>query len=134
MKRLLMISVLALFLALPAFANGPMPTDQPTTSTSSGRPMSPGRKTWTKKRVKHLKQEMNTYKSAERTTKNIDRMLGAADNNAGTVMFPSGQSPAEHRRYMINRFEYLAIKAEHGRASANEMAEMRALQSALLGH
>ena len=133
MKRFLVIGVLALFLALPAFANGPMPSDQPTTSTSSGRPMSPGRKNWTKKRVKHLKQEMNTYKSAERTSKGIDRMLGAADNNPNAVFFPSGQSAAEHRRYMINRFEYLAIKAEHGRASAKEIAEMQALQGALLG-
>lgn len=134
MKRLVMISALVLFLAPPAFANGPMPSDQPTTSTSGGRPMSPGRRSWTKKRVKQLKQEMNTYKSAERTTQGIDRMLGAADNNPGAVFFPQGQSPAEHRRYMINRFEYLAIKAEHGRASPNEMAELRALQAALLGH
>jgi hypothetical protein len=60
----------------------------------------------------------------------IDRILGAADNNTVWVVFPQGQSSAEHCQYMKARFEFLALKTEVGRASPKEISEMRALQHA----
>ena len=43
------------------------------------------------------------------------------------------RNSAERRQYYINRFEFLALKAERGKATAKDIAEMRALQHYLLG-
>jgi hypothetical protein len=126
-RVLLIVAFTALF-ALPALANGPMPGDPGTSSSTSVQPnnMSPGRQRWTKRRMKHLRQQMTDYKKAQQTAD----ALGYA---TGEYVPQLHRNPAEVRRHMINRYEFLALKAERGKASANDVAEMRALQSALLG-
>lgn len=126
-RVLLNVAFTGLF-ALPALANGPMPGDPGTSSSTSAQPnnMSPGRQRWTKRRMKHLRQQMTDYKKAQQTAD----ALGYA---TGEYVPQLHRNPAEVRRHMINRYEFLALKAERGKASANDIAEMRALQAALLG-
>ncbi|MEP7016130.1 MAG: hypothetical protein ABI925_11875 [Verrucomicrobiota bacterium] len=119
--RVVLIVSLAALIALPAIACGPSGGS----SQNTGHSMSPGRKQWTKKRMKHLKQQMSDYNSAQKWSDG----LGYA---TGEWVPQMHRNSAEHRRYMINRYEFLALKAEHGRASANDIAEMRGLQAALL--
>jgi hypothetical protein len=131
MKRLTIAVVAIAIISSPSlFANGPMPADN--NSSTSNSNMSPGREQWTRRRIKHLKHEMDEHRKADQTARNIDRILGGADENVGRVMFPQGASSAARRRYMINRYEFLALKAERGNASAKDIAEMRALRAALL--
>jgi hypothetical protein len=131
MTRLIIaLSALVISSSLPVFANGPMPADNSNSTSNSN--MNPGRERWTRNRIKHLKHEMEEHRKADQTARNIDRILGGADENVGRVMFPQGASSAARRRYMINRYEFLALKAERGNASAKDIAEMRALRAALL--
>jgi hypothetical protein len=44
------------------------------------------------------------------------------------------RNPVERRQYLINRYEFLALKTERGKATAKDIAELRALQNYLLGH
>lgn len=124
--RVLLTAALTVLFALPAFANGPMPGD-PGMSSNPPSKMTPGRQKWTKRRMKHLKQQMSDYNKARQTADT----LGYA---TGEYVPQLHRNPAEVRRHMINRYEFLALKAERGKASANDIAEMRALQAALLGH
>ena len=117
-------------LAGPAFACGPtMNGSGGGTMTNTGHPsnMSPGRERWTRKRIKHLRGQMDDYKKAQRTADG----LGYA---TGEYVPQMHHNPAEQRQYYINRYEFLALKAERGKASAKDLAEMRALQNYLLGH
>jgi hypothetical protein len=71
---------------------------------------------------------MDDYRKAQRTADN----LGYA---TGEWVPQMHRNQAERRQYMINRYEFLALKAERGKASGKDIAELRALQNALLsGH
>lgn len=76
---------------------------------------------------------MDDYNKANTVAREMDRASGAVNNDAGRFFFPSGMSARAQRQHMINRYEFLALKAERGKASADDKAEMRALQHALLG-
>lgn len=119
MKRLLVIGALALLVSSPAFANDP--------SMPSGGQMSPGRDHYTRKRIKELKQQMTDYKHAQRTADT----LGYA---TGEYVPQMHHNAAAYRQHLINRYEFLALKAERGKATAKDVAEMHALQNALLPH
>src|SRR6266481_477688 len=102
--RTVLIVALAAIFALPALACGPGMSNN---NTGTGGQMSSGRDSWTKKRIRHLKGEMEEQKKADRTARTLDRILGGADNNVGRVMFPQGASSAAQRQNMINRYEFL---------------------------
>ena len=123
----LSVSILAAMLVQPVLANDPtMSNTAPSNASSSAtgpRTMSPSREKYTRKRVIVLKQQMHDYGKAQKVADKLDLMLGR---------FPT-RSPEAERRYMINRFEYLALKAERGRATRADLAEMQQLQHTLLG-
>ena len=131
--RTLLIAVLTALFGLPVFANGPMPGDpgmsggNSTSNTNTGGQMHPGRERFTRRRIKHLRQEMDDYKKAQRTAD----QLGYA---TGEYVPQMHRNPAERRQYLINRYEFLALKAERGKATAKDIADLRALQNYLLGH
>ena len=129
----LSISVLAAMLVHPGQACGPAAsnTAQPTNNTTSSstvtvqRKMSPGRESASRKRIIVLKQQMREYRKAQNTADIMDLMQGH--------VYPAEPSREAQRRYMISRFEYLALKAERGHATTAEVTEMRQLQHTLLG-
>lgn len=88
--------------------------------------MTPGRERATRKRIIVLKEQMREYRKAQRVADVMDAMQGH-------LLYPSEPSPEAQRRHMINRFEYLALKAERGHATTAEVTEMRRLQHTLLG-
>ena len=123
MKRLFVIGALALLIPLPAFANDPsMPS-----GGTSGSQMNPGRDHYTRKRIKELKTQMTDYKKAQRAADT----LGYA---TGEWVPQMHRNPAAYRQHLINRYEFLALKAERGKATSKDIAEMRALHNHLLGH
>lgn len=122
--RTVSLASLAAVFALPAFANGPMPGD-PGMSSSAPKNTSPGRQQWTKKRIKHLKQQMSDHKKARQWSDN----LGYA---TGEYVPQLHRNAAEQRKHLINLYEFLALKAERGKATAKDIAQMRALQQYLL--
>lgn len=114
----------------PGLANEPPPSNtsqsSPTrsgTSVTVTKAVSPARQRYTKQRILVLKQQMGEYKKAQRTADKLDLMLGHYSN-------PSREA---QRRYLINRFEFLALKAERGRATRDDLNELRQLQQMLLG-
>lgn len=126
----LSITVLVVMLVPHGLANEPPPSNTaPQSSSSSGtsvtvaKTVSPSRKQYTRKRILVLKQQTAEYKRAQRTADKLDIMLGQYSN-------PSQEL---ERRYLINRFELLALKAELGRATRDELKELRQLQYKLLG-
>jgi hypothetical protein len=134
MKTTALIFSLLAFIAAPGFANGPMPGDSgmssnsnTTVTTGGGRQMSGGRDRFSRRRIKHLRQEMDDYRKAQRAA-------DALGYGTGEYLPQMHRNPAERRQYMINRYEFLALKAERGRASAKDIAEMHALQHHLLGN
>jgi hypothetical protein len=124
----------AIALVSPILANGPMPGDSGGSSYSNGASegMSPGRRHWTKHRIHELSERMSEYRKADRAAREMDRFQGAVDNNYGRFIVPEGASSTAQRHYMIDRFEYLALKAERGKATERDKAEMRALRGQLL--
>jgi Ni/Co efflux regulator RcnB len=126
--RTVLIAIFAAVFVLPAFANDPaMSTNNGGgTQMNGGSQNNPGRVRWTRKRIKHLRQRIDDYKKAERASDN----LGYA---TGEWVPQMHRNQAERRQYLINRYEFLALKAERGRATAKDIAEMRALQNSLLG-
>jgi hypothetical protein len=131
-RTVLMVTLAAVF-ALPALACGPMISGGTSNiNTGTGRTVSPERDHWARRRIKQLRAEMDAHRKADQTARTLDHILGVADNNAGRALFPEGASAAAQRRYMINRYEFLALKAELGKANAKDIAELRALQAALL--
>jgi hypothetical protein len=128
--NMLLVIILAGIVAVPAFGCGPMGTGSgggTTTSNGGGRQISPGRERFTRRRIHHLRRQMDDYKKAQRTADN----LGYATGEWAPQMH---RNPAERRQYYINRYEFLALKAERGKATSKDLAEMRALQHHLLGH
>jgi|KBSMisStaDraftv2_1062788.scaffolds.fasta_scaffold119581_2 Ni/Co efflux regulator RcnB len=127
-RTALVVFAVAIFVT-PAIACGPMggSTGGTTmTNNTGGRQMSQGRDQWSKKRIKHLRRQMDDYKKAQRTADG----LGYA---TGEYVPQMHRNPAEQRQYYINRYEFLALKAERGKATQKDIAEMRALQHYLLG-
>jgi hypothetical protein len=132
--RTALILGMTMVFSLPAFGNGPGMTDTPmtngggtTTNNGGGRQMSPGRDQWTRRRIKHLRRQMDDYKKAQRASDN----LGYA---TGEYVPQIHRNPAEYRQHLINRYEFLALKAERGKATSNDIAEMHAIKHRLLGH
>jgi len=127
----LSVSVLVAMLMPHGLANEPPPSNTAQSSaTSSGtsvtvtKGVSPARQKYTKKRIIVLKQQIHDYKHAQKTADKLDLMLGTYSNPSRELM----------RRYLINRFELLALKAERGRATRDDLNELRQLQQILLGH
>ena len=121
MKKLSAITcgVLVLVMASPVLACGPA------VSSGGGGSSNPGRKRWVRHRTRQLDQQMHDYREARKWSDG----LGYA---TGEFVPQMHRNQAEERRYMINRYEYLALKQERGKASAQDKAEMRALQRTLL--
>jgi hypothetical protein len=130
--KLQALSVSVIAMLMPhGLANEPPPSNTaPRSSSSSGtsvtvtKTVSPSRKQYTRKRILVLKQQTAEYKRAQRTADKLDFMLGQYSNPSQDLQ----------RRYLINRFELLALKAELGRATRDELNELRQLQHKLLGH
>lgn len=78
-----------------------------------------------RKRMIVLKKQMREYRKAQNTADIMDLMQGH--------VYPAEPSREAQRRYMINKYEYLALKAERGHATTADVAEMRRLQHTLLG-
>ena len=131
MKLCCLLVVMLIVIVRPTFACGPGMNGSGggTMTNNTGRPsnMSPGREQWTRKRIKHLRGQMDDYKKAQRTADG----LGYA---TGEYVPQMHRNPAEQRQYYINRYEFLALKRERGKASQKDIAEMRALQHYLLSH
>jgi hypothetical protein len=70
---------------------------------------------------------MDDYKKAQRTADG----LGYA---TGEYLPQMHRNSAEQRHHYINRYEFLALKRERGKATQKDVAEMRALQHYLLNH
>ena len=128
----LLILAFASAIAAPGFANGPMPADgnmstqNSTVTTGGGTQMNSGRDRWTRRRIKHLRQQNDDYRKAQRTADT----LGYA---TGEYVPQMHRNTAAQRQHMINRYEFLALKAERGKATQKDVAELRALQHYLLG-
>ena len=120
--RTLMVVLFASLFALPALACGPMPSGG---SSGGSSYKNPGRKKWAKKRIKQLKGKMSDYHKAQQWSDG----LGYA---TGEMVPQVRRNAVEHRQFLIHRYEFLALKAEYGKASITEQIEMRALQSYLL--
>ena len=131
--RTTLIVISAVVGAYPALANGPMPGDSQAPNNNGSSQMSPERERWVRNRMKHLRDEMHEQQKADTIAREMDRLQAATNNNYGRFMFPEGASPAAQHQYMINRYEFLALKAERGKATPKERAEMRALQHRLVG-
>lgn len=126
----LSISVLAAIFAHPGQACGPSAsnTAQPTNNTTSSSTVTVQRKmseSDSRKRMIVLKKQMREYRKAQNTADIMDLMQGH--------VYPAEPSREAQRRYMINKYEYLALKAERGHATTADVAEMRRLQHTLLG-
>jgi hypothetical protein len=127
----LSVCVLVATLVPHGLANEPPPSNTAPPSSSSGgtsvtvtKSVSPSRERYTRKRIIVLKQQIHDYKHAQKTADKLDLMLGTYSNPSRELM----------RRYLINRFELLALKAERGRATRDDLNELRQLQQILLGH
>lgn len=126
----LSVSVLAMLMPhglaneLPPSNTAPRSSSSSGTSVTVTKTVSPSRKQYTRKRILVLKQQTAEYKRAQRTADKLDFMLGQYSNPSQDLQ----------RRYLINRFELLALKAELGRATRDELNELRQLQHKLLGH
>lgn len=114
--------IVAAVMAIPARACGPGMTTAP---SGGGNSTHPGRQRWVRHRMKQLDQQMHDHREANKWSDG----LGYA---TGEFVPQMHRNAAEERRYMINRFEYLALKTERGKASAKDRAEMRWLQGELL--
>jgi hypothetical protein len=133
-SQALSISVLAALLAHPGLACGPsgsamtQPTNNSTSSSTvtNQRKLTPGRERASRKRIRVVKQQLREYQKAQNTADIMDLMQGNP--------FPAEPSREAQRRHLINKFEYLALKAELGHATTAEVMEMRRLQHTLLGH
>ncbi|SRR6266542_3336508 len=128
--RVLSITVLAAMLVPSGLANEPTASNTaPSNNRSSGssvtvtRTVNPGRIIYTRRRIIELRQQIREYEKAQKTADKMDLLLGRYSN----------PSPAVERRYLINRFEFLALKAERGRATRADLDELRQLQHTLLG-
>jgi hypothetical protein len=108
----------------PAFLAGEMPSSSsstaqqprtPTTNTTTTSPQSVNqikRQKWVVKRMRHLERHHA-----------IDTVV-LSDS-------PKSASDEFKRQYMMNRFEYLALKSQRGGLSRKEYAEFRLLFEAL---
>jgi hypothetical protein len=133
----LAVSVLAVIVAMPAFACGP--------GGSSGyKPSKSGRQKWVGNRIRILKNEMRPREHAQRTADQLGEILDGVDGKLGNVAATEArnqlprailvrppQSP-EEKKYMFQRYEYLALKKERKGVSAGEAAEMFALKHVLV--
>lgn len=127
----LSVSVLVATLVPHSLANEPPPSNTAQSSTTrSGtsvtltKAVSPARQEYSQKRIIVLKQQIHDYKHAQKTADKLDLMLGTYSNPSRELM----------RRYLIDRFELLALKAERGGATRDDLNELRRLQQILLGH
>jgi hypothetical protein len=125
-QTVLIIGLTILF-ASPSPACGPS-NGQPMSNSSgssaqsnSGQPMTP-RRQWIRKRLRHLKNKRGEEERMQRGLDGVDLSQGH---------YP-GRSSAYTRQRMIDRYEFLALKAERGRATASDLAEMKLLQNTLL--
>lgn len=125
----LSISVLAATLMHPGSANEPTASNSaPSNNSSSGTTVTVTRNTtatrerYTRRRIIELRQQIREHQKAQAVADKMDFMLGHY----------SSPSREAERRYLINRFEFLALKAERGRATRDDLAELRQLQQILL--
>jgi len=125
------ISILAAVLVYPSLANEPSASNTaPSNNSSSGstvtvtRTVSPGRERYTRRRIIELRQQIREHQKAQSVADKMDILLGH---------YPTSPSREAERHYLTNRFELLALKAERGRATRADIAELQQLQHILLG-
>ena len=136
----LAVSVLAVIIAMPAFACGPGGS----MGSSGNKPPKTGRQKWVGHRIRILKNQMRPHEDAQRTADRLGEILDGADGKAGDIAATEARNQmprallvrqpqsAEEKKYMFNRFEYLALKKERKGLSAGEAAEMFALKHVLV--
>jgi hypothetical protein len=120
--RTVLIIGLTILFASPSPACGPSNGSGTSVQPNSGQAMTP-RRQWIRKRLRHLKNKRGEEERMQRGLDGVDLSQGH---------YP-GRSSAYTRQRMIDRYEFLALKAERGRATPSEMAEMKLLQNTLLG-
>jgi hypothetical protein len=127
----LTVSMLGVVLAHSGHANEPAASNTaPSTNNSTAttvtvtRNVTPSRERYTRKRIIELRQQVREYQKSQSVADKMDLLLGR---------YPTRPSREVERRYLINRFEFLALKAERGRATRADVAELRELQQILLG-
>jgi len=122
-QHLFLTAIISSGFALPVFACGPStaPMGSNTTSNEHHHTGS-GREHWRKKRIKHLRHKLDEYNNAQKFANGMDGVDG----------HHSAPDPEEKHRYWVNRYEFLALKAEAGQATVTELHELRWLQGKLL--
>ena len=123
-RSIVMLGLIAVF-ATPAFACGPtgggkkkqQQAQQGTTTTtvtSGGGGQRTPREKWVRHRMGDLKETNSEYKKSQ-------NIANLGDLALGTNTY---QSSAAYRQHLVNRFEFLALKREKGRATQGDVAEM----------
>jgi hypothetical protein len=128
--RAFSFSMLAAMLVHPSVANEPTASNTTApnkvrsgTTVTVTRTMTPARRRYVRKRIVVLKEQVREYEKAQNVADTMDFMSGR---------FTSPSREAQ-QRYLKNRFEYLALKAELGKATPADLNELRRLQHTLLG-
>jgi hypothetical protein len=115
MKRLIAVA-LAILIVAPVFACGPAASNSNSSTSTSSRPRKnhSKRERWAKKRMWELEGKQFWHN------------LATSDQETH-YSTPAKASLEVRREHLHNRFEYLALKQELGRATPREKEELRNL-------
>lgn len=118
MKRLTVIGVLAIFIATPAFACGPMTSGSGGQMTSGGGGDTTKRQQWTKKRMQELKKRRQQGRGGFSNSDIRSGPFGLSENpylsNSAEAQAELRQRDAIRHQRMVDAIEFLALKKERG--------------------